>query len=142
MYAASFRGRGALNGRESLGRGLAGRQQESGWPCYTLLREEGQQAWDAIDVDGQNGTRCRSKLGQVQGNAGPQLVAVLILAALGVGLGVVDIQRRNNVAVCLIMPVRMPVHMRAQAAQARQQAQRQQDGGEAREHQRTIVDLD
>jgi hypothetical protein len=38
--------------------------------------------------------------------------------------------------------VRMPMHMRAQATKARQQAQRQQDGDEAREHQQTIVDFD
>ena len=135
MYAASFRGRGALNGRESLGRSFAWRHQEPGWPCYTLIREQGQQAGNPIDVDGQSGTGYWPHRRMIQRNAGTQLVAVVILTAFSVSLGMVDIQRRNNVAVHLIMPVRMPMHMRAKTTKARQQAKRQQDGDEAREHQ-------
>ncbi len=135
MYAASIRGRGALNGRESLGRSLTWRHQESGRPCYTLIREQGQHAGSPIDVDRQSGTGYWPDRRMIQRDAGAQLAAVIILAAFRMSLGMVDIQRGNNVAVHLIMPVRMPMHMRAKATQASQQAKEQQDGDEAREHQ-------
>lgn len=135
MYAASIRGRGALNGRESLGRSLTWRHQESGRPCYTLIREQGQQAGNPIDVDGYSGTGYWPHRRMIQRNAGTQLAAVIILTAFRVSLGMVDIQRRNNVAVHLIVPVRMPMHMRAKATKASLQAKQQQHGDEAREHQ-------